>query len=458
MPSHPIDFQINSDVFSTPELRHIFEEKTIIQRWLDFEAALATAQARLGIIPQEAALVIGDNARLECLDMDAVREGYTRSRNSVIPVLSALRKACGSAGEYVHFGATTQDVLDTALVLGVRQAMGIIQRDCMAIETCLLDLAEEHAATPMVGRTHGQQALPVTFGLKVAIWAGEMSRNMERLDKAVSGLRYGQLGGAAGTMAALGPKAFEVAQETLAILGLEHDPASWHTSRDSMAEVAMVLSILSMTLAKIANEIFQLQKTETGELSEPPPGGAASSSTMPHKQNPVICQRVVALSRHIRPLAMTVVESMGHEHERDPRCLWSEWLAMPQLCIYAGTCASYMKDVLSGLAVHKDRMYRNLCSHGDMVTSEWLMFRLIESMGRVSAQKKVRELAARATEQGVGLKEVVLADPDTGGLFTADDLEPLERPELYTGHAQAIVNRVLEDIRGRRGIERGEAQ
>lgn len=456
MSSHPIDFQINSDVFSTPELRYIFDEEVIIQRWLDFEAALATVQGRLGLIPEQAARVIGERARVEFIDMDAVREGYIRSRNSVIPVLGALRKACGNAGQYVHFGATTQDVLDTALVLGVRQAMGILYRDLMTIEARLLELAHEHAGTPMVGRTHGQQALPVTFGLKVAIWAGEVRRGIERLKVAYAGLRYGQLGGAAGTMAALGPEAFEVARETLCILGLEHDPASWHTSRDSMAEAAMALSILSMTLAKIANEIFQLQKTEVGELSEPPPGGAASSSTMPHKQNPVICQRVAALSRHIRPLAMTVLDSMGHEHERDPRCLWSEWLAMPQVCIYAGACAFYMKGVLSGLSVHVGRMYENLCMHGDMVTSEWLMFRLAESMGRADAQKKVRELARKASEQGVGLREVVLADTETGRLFTADDLEPLVRPELYTGHALEIVNRVIEDIRARRGRDKDD--
>jgi len=328
--------------------------------------------------------------------------------------------------------------------------------DLREVESLCLELAVRHAATPMVGRTHGQQALPVTFGLKVAIWTAEVRRGMERLERARAGLRYGQLGGAAGTMAALGDRAFDVAEQTLSALGLEHDPASWHTSRDCMAEAASALSIVTMTLAKVANEIFQLQKTEISELGEPPPAGASSSSTMPHKQNPVICQRIISLSRHVRALASTVVESMGHEHERDPRCLWSEWLAMPQLCIYAGTSSVYMKDVLSGLSVRTERMYENLCMHGDMVTSEWLMFTLAESMGRVKAQAKVRELARIASEQGRGLRDTVLEDAETGPLFTSDDLETLERPELYTGKAVEIVNRVVADIKTRRACDAEE--
>ncbi len=452
MPAHPIDFQINSDVFSTPALRHIFDEKTIIQRWLDFEAALAFVQARHGLIPQDASQVIQDKAKIEHLDMDAVRAGYRRSRNSVIPVLSELRRACGSAGQYVHYGATTQDVLDTGMVLGIRMALNLIFQATRDVESTCLDMALSHAATPMVGRTHGQQALPITFGLKVAVWARELRRNIERIKQAYRAIGYGQLGGAVGTMAALGPRGFEVAQETLARLGLKHVPCSWHTSRDSVAEVASVLSILCMTLSKLANEIFQLQKTEIGELSEPPPAGAASS-TMPHKQNPVICQRVVAISMHVRGLSATVVEGMVHEHERDPRRLWAEWLSMPQLCIYAGTAATYMKDVLAGLSVHADRMYRNLTMNSHMVVSEWLMFRLSESMGRIRAQAKVRELVAASQEQGVELAQLLLKDQETAGLLSAEELEPLERPELYTGHAEEIVRRTVQEIREQRDTE-----
>ncbi len=452
MASHPIDFQINGDVFSTPELRHIFDEKSVIQRWLDFESALAAVQSRYGLIPHDASQVIRDKARVEYLDMDAVRAGYEQSRNSVIPVLSELRKVCGSAGQYVHYGATTQDVLDTGMVLGVREAMNIIFQSVRDAESVCIDMARRYAATPMVGRTHGQQALPITFGLKVAVWASELRRNIERIKQAYSSIGYGQLGGAVGTMAALGPKAFDIAEDTLARLGLKHVPCSWHTARDSVAEVASVLSILCMTLSKVANEIFHLQKTEIGELCEPPPSGA-SSSTMPHKQNPVICQRVVAVSMHVRALAATIAEGMGHVHERDPRRLWAEWLAMPQICIYTGAAAAYMEDVLSGLRVNVHRMYKNLTMNSHVVVSEWLMFRLAESMGRVKAQAKVRELVAAAQEQGVALVQILLQDQETAGLLSPQDLEPLERPELYTGHAEEIVRRTVQEIEDVRNSE-----
>ncbi len=446
MSVHPIDFQINKDLFSTPEFRNLFDEKATFQRWLDFEAALATVQGRMGIIPCEAAEKISTNARIDCIDLDVVSEGYTRSRNSVIPLLAGLRQACGDAGEFVHYGATTQDVIDTGELTGLREAVSLIYRDLRIIEKILIVMATEHVATPMVGRTHGQQALPITFGLKVSVWAGENRRNIERLKHIHEQLRYGQLGGAVGTMAALGPHGFEVARGTMRLLGLDHDPAAWHTSRDSIAEAVSVFTIIAMTLAKVANEIFQLQKTETGELSEPPPGSAPASSTMPHKQNPVICQRVIAISRHIRGLMGTVMEGMAHEHERDPRSLWAEWLAVPQLCIYTGAAVNYMKDVLSGLTVRTERMLKNLYEHRDMVMTEWLMFRLAESMGKANAQEKTRELLKTAGRRGTGLREVLTSDEETGHLFSTVDLEMLDRPEKYTGHAEEIVNRVVNRI------------
>ncbi len=452
MPSHPIDFEINQDVFSTPEMRAIFDEKAVMQRWLDFEAALAGAQAELGIIPRDAAEIIAEKCRVDALDMDAVREGYTRSRNSVIPVLGALRKACGSAGQFVHYGATTQDVLDTGLVMGVRRAIDLIYQDLRRIEFLCISMSKKYALVPMVGRTHGQHALPVTFGLKVSVWAGEIRRHIQRIKFTFHNMRFGQLGGAVGTMAALGDRAFDVATACLGRLGLEHDPASWHTARDRMAECASVLAMASMTLSKVADEIFHLQETERGELSEPPPQGA-SSSTMPHKQNPVICQRVVSLSMHIRALSGTVLECMAHEHERDPRALWSEWLAMPQLCIYAGAVSSYMCSVLSNLGINASRMYDNLKMFGEFSVSEWLMFRLAESMGRPAAQAKVRELTQKAISSGSTLVDALLSDPVTGAMFERNDLAPLEKPELYTGMAEEIVQRVVSSIETERTDE-----
>ena len=410
MPVHPFDFQINPHVFSTPELEALFDEQAVLQRWLDVEAALAAAQGKLGIIPADAAKEIQAKAELEHLDLDAVREGYSKSRNSVVPLLGGLRRACRNGhGEYVHYGATTQDILDTGQVLSLKQILKILDRDLLSLEENCLKLTEKYRATPMVARSHGQQALPTTFGLKVAGWMTEIRRHIVRIRHLQKTVCVGQLSGAVGTYAALGSQGMTVAEETMRILGLEHEPLSWHTSRDRIAESASDFTLLVMTLAKIANEIFQLQKSELDELREPTLSGALSSSTMPHKQNPVICQRVNALAKHVRALAGTIMESSLHEHERDPRCLWAEWLAVPQLCIYTGTALHAMIDVLSGLTVRTERMLANLHQRKYLISTEWLLFQLGKSMGKHKALEKLHSLTVSAAENGIGLKAEVLA-------------------------------------------------
>ncbi|WP_339136149.1 MAG: adenylosuccinate lyase family protein [Candidatus Electrothrix sp. GW3-4] len=448
MPVHPFDFQINPHVFSTPELEALFDERAVLQRWLDFEAALAAAQGKLGIIPAEATVEIQAKAILEHIDLDSVREGYGKSRNSVVPLLGGLRRACRDGhGEYVHYGATTQDVLDTGQILSLKQTLKILSRDLLTLEKICLKLAEEHRATPLVARTHGQQALPTTFGLKVAGWLSEIRRHIERVKHLQKTVCVGQLSGAVGTYAALGSQGLAIAEETMQRLGLKHDPLSWHTSRDRIAELASAFALLVMTLAKIANEIFQLQKTEIDELREPSLSGALSSSTMPHKQNPVICQRVNALAKHVRALTGTIMESSLHEHERDPRSLWAEWLAVPQLCIYTGTALQSMIGVLSGLTVRKEQMLANLHQRKDLISTEWLLFQLSKEMGKNKALEKLHCLADSAAEMGISLKEEVLADAEIGPLFTAEDLAPLDQPEQYIGHAVGIVEKTIADIR-----------
>jgi adenylosuccinate lyase len=305
----------------------------------------------------------------------------------------------------------------------------------------------------MVARTHGQQALPTTFGLKVVVWLSEIRRHIERLKSIHQSIAFGQLGGAVGTMAALGPGAMETARRTLNLLGLGHSKVAWHNSRDNIGELASVFSILITTLAKMANEIFQLQKTEIGELSEPVPKGTVASSTMPHKRNPVICQRVVLLSRHVRYLTGTIVESMAHEHERDARCLWAEWLAVPQLCIYTGAALQYMIDVMSGLQIHLDRMMENLHLQKAVIASEWLLFRLSGIIGKTKSSQKVHELSNKAMDAGVSFKDVVMDDPEIGTLLTPEDLAYLDHPEKYIGHALVIVDNVVEEIERKRALE-----
>ena len=248
-----------------------------------------------------------------------------------------------------------------------------------------------------------------------------------------------------GTRAALGPRAGEVTARTMARLGLGSAESAWHTARDNIAETASFFAILTSTLEKIANEIIQLGKTEIGELSEPAPGKSLSSSTMPHKKNPVICQRIAVLARHVRSLAGIVMDGMVHEHERDARALWSEWLAMPQISMYTGTGLNYLNSVMAGLAINPERMLANLALQKESVVSEWLLFRLAEKIGKMKAQKKLHDLFQRSAESGRPLKEMLAADPELGPLLSADDYDYLDHPENYTGHSAAIIDSVVDD-------------
>jgi len=447
MPSHPFDFEIQADIFSTPEMTAIFAEQRRFERWLEFEAALAATQAGLGIIPTEAAAEINAKANTACLDLEAMREDYKKSRNSLMPLVKALRNACtGSHGEFVHYGATTQDVLDTSQIMELREVLRILFRDLKGLDKKLRELIEAHRSTPMIGRSHGQQALPITFGLKCAVWLAEIRRHTERLIDLSPRLLVGQLSGAVGSMAALGEQGREVARQTLACLGLSYSPVSWHTSRDNIAETASLMAMICSSLEKIANEVVELGKNEIGELREPAPAGAVSSSTMPHKRNPVLSQRVAVLARQVRALAPTITEAMLHEHERDGRAIWSEWLAMPQISIYTGTALNYIKQVISGLEVVPGRMKENLALHGDMVLSEWLLFKLGGSVGKMKAQGIMQDLTAEARSSSRSLKECVLADNDTAALLGPDDLDFLDHPEKYLGLAETLINDLLCDL------------
>ena len=450
MPSHPFDFQLQANFFSTPELVAVFDEQRRISRWLQIEAALAQAQGELGIIPAEAAQEIKSKAKLEFLDLARLQEGYQQSRNSIMPVVKELRRTCrDNCGEYVHYGATTQDILDTAQVLELEEALQIIFRDLRALEKLLIGLCRKHQKTAMIARTHGQQAMPTTFGLKAAVWTEELRRHIERLKSIYPRAMTGQLSGAVGTMAALGLKAREVADRTMALLNLKATTLSWHTSRDNMAEIASFFAILAGTLEKIANEIYYLGKTETGELAEAPPG-SLMSSTMPHKKNPVFCQRVAVLARHIRSLAGCIVDSMPHEHERDPRLLWTEWLAMPQISIYTGTAVNYLIKIIDGLAVNEQAMKKNLYLQQNMVLSEWLLFKLASSIGKMKAQEKLHALLLKATGENRSLKDILAEDEEISRLLTPDDFASLDHPEQYIGLAFELVDDALAEITAQR--------
>lgn len=454
MPVHPLDFEIQAHVYSTQECLDIFDEKARFQRWLDFETALAESQAELQIIPQEAADRIKTCAQIDQLDTEAIRQDYTKNRNSLVPILNALKKACGKHGDFVHFGATTQDAIDTGMILEIRDLLNVVYRDTRAIESLLLELAAKHKDSVMIGRTHSQHALPITFGFKAALWLAEIRRHITRLQQCAPRLLAGQLSGAVGSMAALGTKGREVAAKTMARLGLSVATTPWHTSRDNIAEISSCFTMLNATTAKIANEIFQLGKSEVLELREPAPAGKSSgSSTMPHKRNPVLCERIVVMSRHIRALNGTVLEAMIHENERDPRSLWSEWLAIPQISIYTATSLHYLIDILLGLEVNTERMRNNLHLYGDKVLSEWLLFTLSKSLGKTKAHDKLAKLLSEAEKTDTPFSKIVQADPLIAQLLSDEDRAKLNEPAHYIGLSPEIVNDTLNEVQSRRNSD-----
>lgn len=445
MSSHPIDFVVYEGVVCTPEMKAIFDESAAYQRWLDIEAALAATQSELGIIPQEAAEEINRNANVQALDLAEINEEFKKARHSLVPLLNVFKRKCeGNAGEFVHYGATTQDVIDTGLIMGAREATNLIYSDLRELENHLLALSQKHKSTPIVGRTHGQQALPTTFGMKAAVWVAEVRRHIQRLVEASKRIFIGSLFGGVGTMAAFGPQAFEVTEKTLQRLRLPAASVSWHTARDGLSELAMIMALISTTSAKIANEIYQLQKTEFGELAEPSKKSSVGSSTMPHKRNPTRCQRVVSLNRHVRHLAGVVVESMNQEHERDPRGLNAEWIAIPEILMYTGASVRHMVNIMASVEVFPQKMLANLHLQKTYVLSEWLMFKFAGALGKMKSHEKLHHLFKAASEGKKNMQDVVLGDPEIKDLLTEEEISYLEHPEKYIGHAVEITRRVID--------------
>lgn len=445
MASTYIDYDIQENIFSTSEIKKIFDERARMQRWLTIEAALAESQAELNVIPQMAANEIKHFAILEKLDLEKIKQEYVKGRNSIIPVIKALSDACSSDhGEYVHYGITTQDVVDTGQMLEIKETLNILYRDTRKIESILIELTKKYISTPMIGRTHGQYALPITVGLKFSVWISELRRHIERIKSLASRILVGQLSGPVGTMAAMGNDAQKVSELALKKLGLSYSPVAWHVARDNIAEYASSLAMLTSTIAKFANEIFQLSKTDVMEMEELTASkGAMSSSAMPHKNNPVLSQRIVVISKHVRALSGIAIESMIHENERDPRSLWAEWLSIPQISIYTAASLDNMIKLLQGLRIDTEKMNRNMNAFGECIASEHLMMKVGKKLGKMQAQKKLHELMQPDHTQNQSLKDRLLNNLMIGHHLDEADMYLIENPEKYIGHSVQIATDVL---------------
>jgi len=446
MASGVFDDALLRHLWSTDELRAIFSDSNRVQKWYDFEAALALEQAELGIIPPEAAKEIAKNARVEKVDVEAIAAGIRRIKHPLVPALKAVQDLCKpKLGEYIHFGPTTQDVLDTGTVLQIKDAHAIYLRDMRAIGKALAKLATAHKATPMAGRSHGVQALPITFGHKAAIWLSEMGRNYERMRELEKRVFVGGMVGAVGTQASFGPKAPALEAGVMKRLGLGVADINWQPARDRFAEYVCTLAITGGTLGKIANEIVNLEHTEIGELYEPFSEGKVGSSTMPHKRNPSTCEAVVGVSRALRYNAALVIEGMQIEHERDGSSWRAEWKALPESCLIMGGMLSMMKYVLEGLDVDIEQMRENLDRLGGFLLSERVMFALSGKVGKQTAHELVYEASMHGIENGVTFERALMENRRVRDALTADELRAALDPTTYTGHAPQIVERVVKE-------------
>jgi adenylosuccinate lyase len=443
-----IESVLYRDFFSTAKMREIWDDCSIIQNWLDTEAALAESQAEMGIIPVEIANEIVKKAKVENLDLDAIRAEVNRIGHSLVPTLREFQRKCdGKAGEYIHLGATTQDIIDMGFILAAKKAFDVVYADLYEVEELLVNLAEEHKNTIMAGRTHGQQALPITFGYKVAVWASEIHRHLERMEECKKRDFAGQLSGAVGTLASFGDKALELQDRVLGKLGIAVPDISWHASRDRIVSIVSLLALIAGSLGKIGNEIVSLQKTECSELAEPWADGVVGSSTMPHKRNPGATEGMVTLSKFVKGSLVTIHEAMFQEHERDGAFWKIEWVALPEAFIYTGATLAKAKKVLKGLVVNKKKMEQNLDILKGLLLSEAAMLQLGEKLGKQTAHEVVYEISMKAFRDDASFKQYLLDDPRVSKYFTAKDLDKILDPHSYTGFSCQLAERVVGNIR-----------
>lgn len=447
--SHIIDSRFFANGYGTHEARQIFCDYRRMQRWLDVEATLARCQAELGIIPNPIATEIIKTARIEQLDISAITDGIATTGHSLIPLLKEWQRITDKhAGEFIHYGATTQDIQDTAQSLELKDISDIIIGDLLAIIDLMTTLADKHRALVTVGRSHGQHALPTTMGLKIAGWLDETLRNYSRLTACLPRLLVAQLFGGVGTMAALSSQGLALLDRFAEELGLAAPLSCWHSSRDRTVEFVNILALTTGGLARIANEICQLARNEIDELAEPFVFGQIGSTTMPHKKNPELCEQVVVLSRLVKGNASTLFDSLCNEHERDYRAVRLEWVALTEASIFSCAALRMMKTILGGLTINQDRIKENLDRFSVLISTEALMFLLGEKIGKQSAHTLIYDasLGCDGCDPN-GLIDRLMAHPDINQHFSREDLEKAIDPSIHTGLSGEIIDRVLAEAR-----------
>ena len=438
-----VDSVLFRDAFGTSQMRDIFDDRALLSRYVETEVALARAEARCGVIPAEAAREIAVHANVDALDLELLRHETELVGYPILPLVQQLATLCGEAGRYVHWGATTQDIMDTAVVLQVRAALALIESELTVLRDILADLAHRYRDTPMAGRTHLQHALPVTFGYKVAVWLTMFDRHAERIQQLRPRVSTGQFGGAAGTLASLGDRGLDVQHALMDELGLEMPSATWHVARDGFAETVNFLALLTGSLGKIALDVMLMASTEIAEVYEPFVKGRGASSTMPQKRNPISSELMLAAAKAVRLHAGLMLDAMVQDFERATGPWHAEWIAIPESFVLTAGALHQATFMLGGLIVDERRMLRNLNMSNGLIVAEAVMMGLAPHIGRQQAHDVVYAACRIVNEQGGTLASVLSAMPQVSERLDQPLIERLTDPVNYLGLAPQMVDRVL---------------
>lgn len=438
-----IDSVLFRDAFSTAAMRDVFSDQALVGRYIEVEVALARAQARCGVIPAEAAAAIGAASRLDRIDFDEMRRETDIVGYPILPLVHQLASMCGTAGGYLHWGATTQDIMDSANVLQVRAALGLVEADIRELRGILAAMAEKHRDTAMAGRTHLQQALPITFGYKAAIWLAMFDRHQQRLAELRERVLVVQFAGAAGTLASLGSLGFEVQQELAHELSLAVPATTWHVARDGFAETVNCLALITGSLGKIALDLMLMASTELAEVREPFVKGRGASSTMPQKRNPISSELMLAASKAVRQNAGLMLDAMVQDLERATGPWHAEWIAIPQSFLLTAGALHQAKFALGGLIVDADRMRANLGQSKGLIVAEAVMMGLAPAMGRQRAHDVVYDACRAANDSHESLAEALMKDPAVTEHVGSEVIARLTDPANYLGLAPQMVDRAV---------------
>ena len=439
-------------MLSSAAMRAVCDDAACLQNMLNFEAALARAEAATGVIPQSAAGPIAAACRAESFDLAALADASTRSGNLAIPLVKALTsnvaKQDADAARYVHWGATSQDVIDTATMLTLRAAIEILLGDIDRAVAGFAKLARQHRDTAVVARTWLQHALPMPFGLKLAEYAAALHRSRKRLQRLRTEALALQFGGAAGTLAALGDKGLAVAERLAQELRLPLPDAPWHTHRDRIAEAASVFAIIAGTCGKIARDVSLMMQTDVGEAFEPSGEGRGGSSTMPHKRNPVAAASALGAATMAPNLAATILAAQVQDHERSAGPWHAEWPTLPTLLLVTSGALAAIVDIAEGLEVDTARMRANLDATGGLIMAEAVTMALAKTIGKSDAHHLIEAASKKAVADKKHLREVLISDPQIVAQLSADKITELFEPMAYQGASQALIDRLLASLDG----------